>query len=68
MLVLNWYQDLTPSYSEHLCATCWACSLGSWFSILHGYALGIFHFLLGAAFDTVRLHEFTSSLPECYER
>jgi hypothetical protein len=41
--------------------------LGCRLSVFHGYTLGIFHFFLGTAFDTVRLHEITSSLAECID-
>ena len=42
--------------SEHLCATCGTCSLSSRLPVLHGYGLGVLHFLLGTAFYTVCLH------------
>jgi len=49
---------LALSYPEHLCAACGAHTLSRRSAILHGYALGVFHFLLGTAFDAVRLHLF----------
>jgi hypothetical protein len=67
MLILNWYQDSAFSYSEHLCATCRTGTLSCWPAIFHGNALGVFHFLLGTAFHTIGLHEFTSFLAECYK-
>jgi len=51
---------LTFADSEHLSPTRGAHTLCGWPTILHGYALGILHFLFGAAFHTVRLHLFTS--------
>ena len=68
MLILNWYQDSALSYSEHLCATGGAYTLSCWSAVFHCDGLGIFHFLLGTAFHTIGLHEFTSFLAECYKR
>ena len=47
---------LAFAYFEHLGAASRAHSLGRRLAILHGNGLGIFHFLLGAAFHTIRLH------------
>jgi len=41
---------------KHLGAACRAHTLGSRAAVLHGDGLGIFHFLLGAAFNTITLH------------
>ncbi len=49
-------QLLAFSYSEHLSATYGANTLSCWFAVLHGYGLGIPHFPLGAALNTVCLH------------
>ena len=51
---LDSFSALTDS--EHLGAACRADTLGGRFTILHGYGLGIFHFPLGTAFHTIRLH------------
>jgi hypothetical protein len=48
---------LALSYSEHFGATGWTRTLGSGSLILHSDSLGILHFLLGAAFYAVRLHQ-----------
>jgi hypothetical protein len=47
---------LALPYFEHLSAASRAHSLGRWLAIFHGNSLGILHFLLGAAFHTIRLH------------
>ena len=47
---------LALPYFEHLGAASRAHSLGRRLAILHGNSLGILHFLLGAAFHTIRLH------------
>jgi hypothetical protein len=44
------------SYPEHLSPTYRTHTLGCWLAVLHGYALGIFHFSLGSTFHTVCLH------------
>jgi len=51
---------LALAYSEHLGATYGAGTLGCRFAILHGNGLGIPHFSLGTALDTICLHWFTS--------
>ena len=47
---------LTLANSEHLGAAYGASTLGCRLIVLHGYALGIFHFPFGAAFHAVCLH------------
>ena len=47
-------------YSEHLGPACGTHTLSGRPAVLHDYALGIRHFLLGAALHTVCLHVFTS--------
>ena len=49
----------TLSYSEHLGAAGWAYALSCRLAILHGYALGVFHFSFGSAFHTIGFHVFT---------
>ena len=44
------------TYSEHLSATGWARTLGSWASVLHSYRLSIAHLSLRSALNTVTLH------------
>jgi hypothetical protein len=52
------YIILAFANTEHLCATIWAYTLCGWFSILHGYCFGVFHFPLGTAFHTIGFHDF----------
>ena len=42
-------------YPEHLSSTCGADALSCRLPILHGYSLGILHFLLGSAFHAIGL-------------
>ena len=51
---------LALPYSEHLGATRWAYALSRWLTILHGYAPGVLHLLLGTALHTICLHWSTS--------
>ena len=53
-------KDLALTNFKHLCAACWACSLGRWSTILHGDGFSILHLPLGAALHTIRLHLITS--------
>jgi len=46
----------TLTYPEHLGAAGWADTLISGPAIFHGYFLGVFHFSLGFAFDTISFH------------
>ncbi len=48
--------ELTLPDSKHLGPAYGTSPLSRWLAILHGYALGIFHFPFGAAFHTVCLH------------
>ena len=47
---------LTFAYSEHLCSARGTYTLSRRLTVLHGDAFGIFHFLLGTAFHTIRLN------------
>jgi len=47
---------------KHLSATCRAHTLSCRLTVLHGYALRVLHFPLGAAFNTIGLHQSTSRL------
>jgi hypothetical protein len=51
---------LALAYSEHLGPTYGTHTLSGRPAVLHGYALGIFHFPLGTALHAVCLHLFTS--------
>ena len=54
--------DLSFADSEHLRAARGTNALSCRLPILHCYRLSIFHFLLGAALYTIRLHLFSSLL------
>jgi len=56
VLVPSW-RDLCLTDSEHLGSAYRAHALSRRLAILHGYGFGVLHFLLGAAFDAVRLHQ-----------
>jgi len=47
---------LALPYPEHLSPARGTYTLGRWSPVLHGDALGIFHFPLGPALHTVCLH------------
>ena len=64
--LLDNFTLLTFSNSEHFGAARGTYSLSRRLAILHGYRLGILHFLLGAALNTVRLHSVASIFD--YER
>ena len=51
---------LAFAYPEHLGPACGTDALSRRLPILHGYALGILHFPLGAALHTIGLHLLTS--------
>ena len=53
---------LALAYSKHLGPTRWTYALGCRLTIFHGYALGVLHLFLGAAFHTVSLHLVVSFL------
>jgi len=55
-------QALTLAYLEHLGPAYRANPLGRRSAILHGYRPGILHLSLGAALNTVSLHQFTPFL------
>ena len=59
-IMISTVSILALPYPEHFGPTYGAHTLSSWLTILHGYALGIFHFPFSAAFDTICLHESTS--------
>ena len=46
--------------AEHLGATVGAHTLGGRLAILHGNGPGVLHFPIGAAFNTLGLHQSTS--------
>ena len=52
-------KGLCLSNSEHLGSADRTRTLGSRFAVLHGYALGIFHFSLCLVFNAVCLHLIT---------
>ena len=62
LLAMTWVSEISRmsvlalAYPEHLSPTCGAHTLGRRLAILHGYCLGILHFLFGTAFNTVSLH------------
>ena len=47
---------LTLADAEHFRTAGWADTLGGGFAVFHGNSFGIFHFLLGPAFNTICLH------------
>ena len=54
-------KDLALTDPKHLGPTCGTYTLSCWFTILHGYGLGVLHFPFGTAFHTVCLHYLTST-------
>jgi len=56
LIIIPTISALTLAYSEHLGAAYRAHTLSCRLSILHGYALGIFHLPFGTAFNAICLH------------
>ena len=48
--------NLTLTDSEHFRTAGWAYPLGRWLTVLHRYALRVFHLSLGTTFNTIRFH------------